>query len=171
MTDDLDFSDNAPTFSNEEGEDINAGNIGGNYIRMPKVGESVILHVRRYYKTDKNLVLKRAGEEDIIFAPKMRDGKIHTHKFVVATMDGKELTIQPWAIIGKLARIIDRRKQETKNALWSFAGSTIMIKHIRNGMDPIVKKQKLETYEVALEKEDGKFYQLNTEDEWVEVTA
>jgi hypothetical protein len=179
--DDLDFSDEQIEQSEQDdGTEFNASNsLGGNFIKNPGVGESVVINVDKFKSSKEDLTRPATRTRDAMdFRLKKKDGTYSDCKYVIIDGDGLEYTIPGWEVLGKLRALTVRIGNDTKNPKATLSGRQVLVKHHSNGMTDTSKRGK--SYNVALKKDDGKFYELEgaptkladiVAAKWVEVKA
>jgi len=161
MTNDQFDLDNIEQVQEEhDNSEFTAGNsLGGGFIKNPKVGESIVINVESF-KTSKEGLTKPATKtsDAMDFRLKRKDGTYTDCKYVVIDEDGMEYTIPSFEVLGKLRAILVRLGNDTKNPKATLSGRQVLIKHHSSGFTDPTKRGK--SYNVALKKDDGKFYEL-----------
>lgn len=148
------------THSMSDGE-LTVDDLGGNFLKNPKVGEEITFTVKSVVKNTKNLnPVNPKNQKTMKLALSGVDYNIH-----INTADGKLFAISAWEVYGKLKAIWKRLANGQKG--YTLANQTFRIKHLLNGLLDENKDKDKECYEVAV-KRDGKFYTLSRDaSEWV----
>lgn len=137
--------------------EVGLDDLGGRFVRNPKVGETVIFTVARVRKASKDLE---------VVNPKT-GGKIRTaltnvdYKYEVDTMDDRVFTVSKWEVWGKLKAIWLKLANGDKG--FTLRGKAILVKHVKSGL----ADKAGDNYLVAVRRDDGQFYALGRQsNEW-----
>ena len=130
ISDEIDFDD---TSTVEAGmEELELADITSQYVKNPKVGESVTLEIAKVFR-DKNT--KAKTKEGRTFSTALSGVD---YRYTLETVDGKKYSPPAWEIWGKIrALMLQEKKKNIK----------VMIKHVRDGNKA---KDGKENYEVTL---------------------
>ena len=131
----IDFEEEERTaISDDSMEELELEDLETSWIRNPKVGEEVVLDIKKVYK-DRNIKARTKEGRDFSTALSGVD-----YKITLEMKDGKRYSPSAWEVWGKIRRLM--LQEGTKEI-------KVKVKHIRDGQQT---KDDKDNYEVTLIK-------------------
>lgn len=150
-----------------EEDELTLGDLGGKWVKNPKVGESVTFTVKRFRRQTKNLVVtnpqtKRPMNTALSGTDK---GGREPYKIEADMMDGSIYSISNWEVWGKLQRLWQHAAEKAGNPKLSPQGLTFTVKHTLDGQKN--ENAGKECYVVGLKQADGSYVIVSKDGQFV----